>query len=333
MFHVAEVGLPVPGDKIGVPLLTYAHLLRQALLPPTHLLRLPFGANWDKPVETMVSLLLRPLVCPAVPKVSPEKRLEIRFFAPAGLVSNLDFLESIFGNAGDPFLSENDAGLDVEHWTGHTGCVILAPHLTRLKKKDVGLPHVSEATEAQKRDGMCCADPTELYNNGSAFKITARSRGGVMGTIGRAYFGYCKKEVKTQISYSANLFGLAEEEHAGGALAFATQSLGDHFVAERFAQSGHRFAEVLELLGDSVNVHPTGYATDKTFPEIHYLPEDMNIDITQDNNGETRRGAHLKLCPTIYVHPSGYKGGGTHPRAELAHVGTAAEGTSDIRCT
>ncbi len=31
------------------------------------------------------------------------------------------------------------------------------------------------------------------------------------------YFGYCKKEVKTQISYAANLFGLCEEEHAGGA--------------------------------------------------------------------------------------------------------------------
>ena len=41
------------------------------------------------------------------------------------------------------------------------------------------------------------------------------------------YFGYCKKEVKTQISYSANLYGLAEEEHAGGALAFPTFNLGD----------------------------------------------------------------------------------------------------------
>ena len=44
------------------------------------------------------------------------------------------------------------------------------------------------------------------------------------------YFGYCKKEVKTQIGYSANLFGMAEEEHAGGALAFATFNLGDRFV-------------------------------------------------------------------------------------------------------
>ena len=56
--------------------------------------------------------------------------METRFFAPGSLVSNLDFVESIFGNAGDPYLPENDAALDVEHWTGHTGGVILAPHLT-----------------------------------------------------------------------------------------------------------------------------------------------------------------------------------------------------------
>ncbi len=59
---------------------------------------------------------------------------------PGALVSNLDFVESIFGNAGDALVPENDAGLDIEHWTGHTGCVILAPHLIDLKKKDLGLP-------------------------------------------------------------------------------------------------------------------------------------------------------------------------------------------------
>ena len=60
--------------------------------------------------------------------------MEVRFFVPGNLVSNLDFVESIFGNAGDPLLPENDAALDTEHWTGHTGCVILAPHLTRPPK-------------------------------------------------------------------------------------------------------------------------------------------------------------------------------------------------------
>ena len=49
--------------------------------------------------------------------------MEIRFFAPGSLVGNLDFVESIFGNGGDPYLPENDAALDVAHWTGHTGCV------------------------------------------------------------------------------------------------------------------------------------------------------------------------------------------------------------------
>ena len=127
--------------------------------------------------------------------------MEIRFFAPGNLASNLDFVESIFGNAGDPFLPENDAGLDVEHWTGHTGCVILAPHLVTITKKAAGLPHYDDATERQRRDEMCWKKSGELYNDGGAFKLTCRDERGVMVTIiADNYFGYCKKEVKTQIS-------------------------------------------------------------------------------------------------------------------------------------
>src|SRR5919204_3821424 len=127
----------------------------------------PDGSVWLPDRRTAIrSLLLRPLVCPAVPKVSPEKRMEVRFFVPGGLVSNLDFVESIFGNAGDPHLPANDAGLDVDGWTGNSGCVILAPHLTRIRKKDLGLPPVSRATEAERAAGMCWADEDELYNDG-----------------------------------------------------------------------------------------------------------------------------------------------------------------------
>ncbi len=313
VFHVTEGGLPIPADKIGVPLGTYLRLLQEALRPPGHLMRLPFTANWPEPVETMVSLLLRPLVCPAAPRVTPEKRMEVRFFAPGGLVSNLDFVESIFGNAGDPYLPGHDAALDVDGWTGHSGCVILAPHLTRLLKKDVGLPHVSRATEAQRAAGMCWTEETELYNNGRPFKITSRGTQGVMVTIlADNYFGYCKKEVKTQIGYSANLFGLAEEEHAGGALAFATFNLGDHFVPDlvRIVSASHRFAEVLALVGGRAKFHESGYATDAIYPEIHYMPEDMEIDVHLQDIKWTWNGKeqHLKLLPgRIYIHPSGYK--------------------------
>jgi hypothetical protein len=333
VYHVADFGLPVPGDKIAVPPVTYAHLLHHALNPPKQLLRLPYCAEWDTSVELMVSLLLRPLVCPAVPTISSEKRLEVRFFAPGGLVSNLDFIENIFGNAGDPTLPENDAALDVDHWTGHSGCVILAPHLTQLKKKDVGLPHVSQATAAQKRDGMCYDDPAELYNGGSAFKITARSMDGVMVTVlADNYFGYCKKEIKGQISYSANLSGLAEEEHAGGALTFATQSLGYSFLPERLALTGPRFEEVLERLGDRVTVHPTGYATDKVFPDIHYVPEDVEIHLKEQDVKWHAHGQeqHLKLLPGHhYFHPSGYRVRmAKHPAAPSWRlIGTAPEGT------
>ena len=81
--------------------------------------------------------------------------MEIRMFAPGSLVSNLDFVESSFGKASDPDLPENDGALDATHWTGQSGCIILAPHLVGTKKKDVGLPRYEDATERQRRDGMC----------------------------------------------------------------------------------------------------------------------------------------------------------------------------------
>lgn len=190
VFHVADYGLPVPADKIAVPLLTYGRLLAVAVQPPADLNQLPYSANWPRPVETMVSLQLRPLVAPEVPGVHAEKRNEVRFFVPGGCVANLDFVESIFGNAGDPNLPANDAALDVVHWTGTTGCVILAPHLRKCLKKDVGLPHFSQASEQQKKTGMCWSDESELYNDGKPFKITLRDERGIMVTIlADNYFG------------------------------------------------------------------------------------------------------------------------------------------------
>ena len=117
-------------------------------------------------------------------------------------------------------------GLDTEHWTGHTGCVILATHLTSLTKKAAGLPPFKDATERQRRDG-CAGRTKELYND-EPFKVTARDAGSVIVTIiADNYFGYCKKEVKTQLSFAANLFG-CEEEHAGGAYV-ASYDLGEEF--------------------------------------------------------------------------------------------------------
>lgn len=312
IFHVTEGGLPIPDDKLGVPKLTFSRMLALALNPPQELLRLPFTAAQMQPAECFVSLLLRPLVCPGVPGFTPKKTMEVRFFAPGNLVSNLDFVESIFGNAGDPLLPENDSGLDVEHWSGHTGCVILAPHLVKATKKAVGLPHWNEATERQRRDGMCWKSEDELYNNGGAFKLTCRDETGVIVTIiADNYFGYCKKEVKTQISYAANLFGLCEEEHAGGALVFPAYDLGEEFSGNvHVRQLGHTFDEVANRYGDLMNVKPEGYAVDKQYPDILYVPENARFDLhAQRVLWTNSTGEHaIKLMPNqTYVRPSGYK--------------------------
>ncbi|MEQ1830628.1 MAG: hypothetical protein ABL921_32045, partial [Pirellula sp.] len=160
-FHVVEGGLPIAGDKRSVPKSVFAKLFQCAVAPPEELLVLPFTNSHSAPAKTFVSLLIRPLVCPEVRGYCQHRSMEIRFFAPGGLVSNLDFVESIFGNSGDPLVPENDAALDCEHWTGHTGCVILAPHLIQMTKQQLGLPRFDSASDRQKQDRMCWVDPDE----------------------------------------------------------------------------------------------------------------------------------------------------------------------------
>ena len=313
-FHIVEGGLPVPMDKIEVPRITFSHLLNAAFNPSDSLKILPFTSKQKKKAKVMVSLLMRPVVCPEVPNVISEKTMEIRFFAPGSLVSNLDFVESIFGNAGDHNLARNDAALDIEHWTGHTGCVVLAPQLTQLKKKDIGLPFYADATERQRNDGMFWRDENELYNNGEAFKVTCRDESGVVITlIADNYYGYSKKEVKTQISYSANLYGLVEEEHAGGAIAFPRGNMSEKVFGKGFTakfKEKYSFENVVKLLGDRIDVKPENYAIDKKYPNIIYIPEYADIDINTGsaswmNSGEK---TELKLSPAKrYVHPSGHK--------------------------
>lgn len=312
VFHVVEGGLPIAHDKKAVPKSVFAKLLTSALNPPTENMVLPFTANQEEPARLFVSLLLRPVVVPEVPGVTPEKSMEVTFVAPGSLVSNLDFVESIFGNAGDPFLPSHDAGLNPENWTGHTGCVILAPHLQELKKKDLGLPHYDDATARQRKDGMCWKSPDEKYNDGSAFKITCRDERGVVVTIiSDNYYGYCKKEVKTMISYSANLFGIAEEEHAGGAVAFRSYNLGEKvYLDDRLPGKNVKFNEFAKLFADVIELKEEGYAIDIKNNEVIYVPEDAMFEMNKQSISWTKNDKlqTIKLLPyKVYIYPNGYK--------------------------
>ncbi len=96
-----------------------------------------------------------------------------------------------------------------------------------------------------------------------------------------------------------------------GAVAFKSYSLGTNFYPEKdYVGTNHTYNEALALLGDTVNVHPEGYATDEKYKNIHILPEDMQVDLhaqtaTWTKDGETKT---LRVLPGHdYVHPSGYK--------------------------
>jgi phosphoenolpyruvate carboxykinase (diphosphate) len=334
VFHIAGGGLPVPADKNEVPVAAYAAILSIALAPPENLLSLPFTINQATPAKLWVSLLQRPIVRPALSAGIPAQTMEVRFFAPGGLVSNLDFVESIFGNAGDPFLPENDSALDIDHWTGHTGCIILAPHLVHCNKKALGLPHYDDATPRQRKDGMCWQQEDELYNDGKPFKLVCRDMQGIIVTIiADNYFGYSKKEIKSHISYAANLFGDCEEEHAGGALAFPRVILGEiHIPSASDLSPKPSFKQAHELLAPSMEYKDTGYGVDKNHPDIIFVPSDAQINI-QDQQISWLQNNHQQslklLIKNTYIYPNGFRVHmERHPHAPSWRlVGTYPEGT------
>ena len=330
VFHVAEGGLPIPDDKIAVPRDVFARLLARAVEAPEDLMTLPWASTQDEPARCFVSLLLRPVVVPEVAGFSAERSMEIRFIAPGGLVSNLDFVEGIFGNGGDPYLPENDSSLAPESWTGHTGCVILAPHLTTLTKKELGLPSWEEATERQRRDGQCWKDEAELYNGGKAFKCVARDERGVIVTvIADNYFGYCKKEVKTQIGYSANLFGCVEEEHAGGAVAYPRYNLGQEYT-DVHTPEGLTLEHVIERNPGRFETREDGSAVAIDDPTVvlvpagaHYSMRNQTITWTRPDNQEA---SIPLLAGNTYVAPNGYRVHAKHREGDATQwhlVGTA----------
>ena len=334
VFHIAAGGLPVPADKNEVPVAVFAALLRIALSPPDELLCLPFTSRQENSAKLWLSLLQRPIVVPEIPGFSPKKTMETRFFAPGGLIANLDFVESIFGNGGDPFLPEHDAALDIEHWTGHTGCIVLAPHLVGYCKQALGLPHVKDATERQRKDGMCWQSEDELYNDGKPFKLVCRNMQGVIVTlIADNYFGYSKKEIKSQISYAANLFGGCEEEHSGGALAFPRAILGEIYVPQVTDNNeSYLFDKLCRLLGPAIDIKSEGYAIDKAHPSIIFIPCTAEINIQQQRISWLRDGISHTLKLLInhtYIYPNGFRVHmERHPNAPSWRlVGTYPEGT------
>ena len=79
---------------------------------------------------------------------------------------------------------------------------------------------------------------------------------------------------------------MCEEEHAGGAIAFPAYVLGAQFYAGRTVLTKKvTFREAMEWLGDRVEIQPEGYATDRKYSDILYVPENAEFSVRKGHGG------------------------------------------------
>ena len=180
---------------------------------------------------------------------------------------------------------------------------------------------------------MCWRDPAERYNDGGGLQGHCAHAARRDRHIHRRQLFRLLQErgQKPYISYSANLFGGVEEEHAGGALAFASYSLGFEFDASNYSQTSRTVADVAHDDPDALDLQPEGYALDTHCPDLIYVPPDAKASVTNLKIW-WRHDDHdvsLRLTPgKTYMTPSGYKVRlEKHPgAASWRLVGTVAEG-------
>ena len=105
--------------------------------------------------------------------------------------------------------------------------------------------------------------------------------------------------------------GNVEEEHSGGAIAFASFNLGDVFAADSRRYNKRTLDDVARDYGESlIDIQPTGYGIDRKFPDLIYIPEDSVATVDEQTIKWTRDGEEysIPLLPDkVYMTPSGYK--------------------------
>ena len=93
-------------------------------------------------------------------------------------------------------------------------------------------------------------------------------------------------------------------------MAFPRFNLGAVYLPQEVhKQSGQTFNKLCEQLADAIDVQPMGYAVDKHYPEILYVPEDTRIDMelmqVSWQQHDQVRTIPLNAAQT-YVYPSGF---------------------------
>ena len=189
--------------------------------------------------------------------------------------------------------------------------MILAPHLVGLTKKELGLPHVDEATERQRRDGMCWKNEDEIYNDGERLQDHLPRPARRDGDDHRRQLLRLLQEGSQNADQLRRepVRARAKRSMPAGRIAFPAYVLGQDFYADRtvHAEDRPRSTTRCSCSATASSCKPEGYAVDRRYPDILYVPENAEFNVRDgrrplDADGKTHEhhaARRRHLCPAV----------------------------------
>ena len=209
--------------------------------------------------------------------------------------------------AAIPYLPENDAALDVLHWTGHTGCVILAPHLVGMREEGPG------AAACERSHRAAAARRHVLDRRRRALQRRRRLQNHLPRRPRRDGHHHRRQLLRLLQEGSQDPDQLRRQPLRpvrGGArrrrdrLRHLCARPGVLRGPHRQPEEGRLRAMPCGCSATLVELQPEGYAVDRRYPDIYYVPEDAEFNVREGIVALATAEATARLIPCAPARPT-----------------------------
>ena len=280
-FHIAEGGLPIPGDKKAVPKLAFARMLEHALNPPQELLTIPFTSGLPEPARMFASLFCGPSCVPKYParmRKNPWRSVSLRRATwSATWISWRVFSVMVVTRISRSL---------TPRWTSTTGPVIpvasFSPRIWSVSPRKSSVCHTGKMRTKGSAQKVCAGSRrTSFIMMATPLRLLlVMSQASLLRCWRITILVTARRKLKPRSVFLQTCSGWPRKSTPVVRWHSRVATMVKNMVRTAVPiNRGIPLRKLVERYGDVMDLQPEGYGIDKTYPDIIYVPQRVRMDL------------------------------------------------------